>query len=305
MTLIKKVDNMGVIIKWTVPDTDHASYDKVYIYKATSRDGTYNDLTNQLIADNSYFDIDGSTANWYKVRFYDSDLTTWSDYSEPTQGGDAYGYCGPDDIYDMTPLTTSDISYTDLSRLIGFAICSLNSDINIKVKDEIVEYISYEKENKTDGSNTTFYTKKYPIGDYDNDGEVLTGDIQAYTIDGSGTRTTYSVSSIDDDEIGKFTLSSAPSSNETLYLTYVKAPLEEATPHYLIKKACIFLSAALAHTKVDTDKYKTLKLGRLSAMKFESEYTKYMTLYNDTVYQINDTLSGMIKGKGINELDLE
>lgn len=207
-------------------------------------------------------------------------------------------YCTPTEIYDSTSLTITDVDETKLATLIGYATAELNSLINIEIEDEHVLYISLEKENEVNGTNTIFYTKKYPIGDYDNDGAVGTGDIIVYTIGNDGTRTTYTVSSINDDKIGKFTLSSAPSSNETLYISYMQSPVEVETPHPLVKRACIYLSTAFGYSKIDTDKYKTLKLGRLSVMKFESQFKTYMTRFYDIIDRINDTMSDMVEGKG-------
>ena len=150
-------------------------------------------------------------------------------------------YCTTDDVYDLTSITSSDADSTKLAKIIEVATTNLNSNINVDVKDEWVNYISTEKENKIDSSNTTFYTQKFPIGDYNNDGSISIADIKVYTINNEGTRTSYIVSSIDDADIGKFTLSSAPTQNENLYITYVKAPLDEETPHSLIKLACVYL----------------------------------------------------------------
>ena len=207
-------------------------------------------------------------------------------------------YCTPDDVYDLTSLTSTDADSTKLGKIIEVATANLNANINVRIDDELVVYISAEKDNEIDDSNTTFYTQKVPIGDYNNDGNISADDIKVYTIDNDGTRASYTVSSIDDASIGKFTLSSAPSQTETLYISYVKAPLDEIVPHPLIKLACVYLSASLGHTMVGTDKYKTLKLGRLSVMKFGSEFSSNMNMYNSTINQINDTMSDMIEGKG-------
>lgn len=205
-------------------------------------------------------------------------------------------YCTSEDVYDSTSLTSDDVDSSKLTKLIETATANLNADINVRVNDELVTYIDGEKENDLDGSNTVYYTKNHPIGDYNDDGNISIKDIKVYTIDNDGVRTSYTVSSIDDDEIGKFTLSSAPSSNETLYISYVYSPLECETPHALIKRACIYLTAALGYTKIDADRYKTIKLGRLSAMKFDSNFDKYMKLYHNTVTRINDRMVDIVEG---------
>lgn len=292
---------IAVIIKWDLPDTSEVTFDKTYIYRSTSETGSYSDLANQVIADNTYTDMEGSTSNWYKVRFYDSDNTIWSAYSEPTQGGSDYGYCSPDDVYNITPLSTSDVSYTEVSKLLVMATARLNSEINVRIQDEKVGHINREKENTQDSSNTTFYTKSFPIGDLDNDGEIGTGDIEAYSIDSEGTRTTLTVSSIDTSTIGKFSLSAAPSSSVDIYLTYAYVPLDAETPHPLILQACAFLVAAMSTTKIGSDNFKTLSLGRMRFSKFSPEYTLYMDRYYELVDMITD-VGFREKGKSLIEM---
>ena len=65
-------------------------------------------------------------------------------------------------------------------------------DLNINITD----YISYDKENTIDGSNTSFWTQKYPIGDLDDDMDVDTDDIKVYQYSSDGTKTQVTVSSI-------------------------------------------------------------------------------------------------------------
>ena len=204
-------------------------------------------------------------------------------------------YCIPLDIYDLTNITEAEVDFVKMNALILHAASQLNSDINLIVEDELISSIDAEKENSIDNSNKTFYTAKYPYGDYTNTGTVTTSDIVVYSIDSDGVRNSYAVSAVDNPSIGKFTLSTAPSTAEQLYCTYANSPIDEDTPHMLIKRACIYLATAFAHTKLGTDKYKTLRLGRLSAMKFDSEYSKYVELYEDTIAKIPRTMGGIVE----------
>ena len=98
-------------------------------------------------------------------------------------------YCTTDDVYDLTSLTSTDADSTKLGKIIEVATANLNANINVRIDDELVVYISAEKDNEIDDSNTTFYTQKFPIGDYNNDGNISADDIKVYTIDNDGTRT--------------------------------------------------------------------------------------------------------------------
>ena len=202
-------------------------------------------------------------------------------------------YCVPLDIYDLTNITEAEVDFVKMNALILHAASQLNSDINLIVEDELISSIDAEKENSIDNSNKTFYTAKFPYGDYTNTGTVTTSDIVVYSINSDGVRTSYTVSAVENPSVGKFTLSTAPSTAEQLYCTYANSPIDEATPHLLIKRACIYLATAFAHTKLGTDKYKTLRLGRLSAMKFDSEFEKYKGLYEDTVEKISKTMTSI------------
>jgi hypothetical protein len=277
---------MGQYLRWAIPTDTDVSYDKTYIYRATSQGGTYAEITNQLIADNEYFDIDGETTNWYKIRFYNSTAIKWSNYSEELQGGTFYGYCTIGDVRDLTGLTSTQISDSKIFTLIKYAMAQLNADILVKHEDERVRYISPERENDIDGVNTTFYTENYPIGDKDNDGSVTISDIYAYSINSTGVRTEYSISSIGSVERGKFVLATAFPLSETSYITYYSSPLLTEPPHMLVRLACIYLTAALSYTKIDASKIKKFRVGKVSVMQQSEAFDLYRNKYLGIIHQI-------------------
>ena len=195
-------------------------------------------------------------------------------------------YCTTEDVRNETGIGADDINDDKLYRILQRSIVTLNGMINVREWDERVLRISTEKTNKVDGSNTTFYTLKYPIGDANNDGEITTSDVKAYTLNASGTRTTYTTSSIDDDELGKITLASAPSDTEVLYLNYYHAPLDEETPHELIKQACIELTAAKTYLYIPEGSIKSYRLGNFSIVKNKSDHIRYMEHFYSTIRMI-------------------
>ena len=185
---------MAIIVRWKVPSatSSECDYDYTYVYRATSETGTYSNIANQVISDNTYCDEDGSVTSWYKIRFYDSNTTNYSAYSEVMQGGTFVGYCSMADFRAITNLTTSCISDADAYDLITMAAYQINGDLNTKVIRERVGYIDITRQNERDGSNTEYYVKKWEgkyLADFNNDSQVTTSDIIVYAVDGDGNET--------------------------------------------------------------------------------------------------------------------
>lgn len=199
-------------------------------------------------------------------------------------------YCSVDNVRSLTGLSATDISDSILSGVIQHATAQINADIQLKREDEVVNYISNEKENDIDGNNTTYYTKYYPIGDRNNDGIINGSDVYAYSLDSDGIRKDYTVSTISNDEIGKITLSAAPTTDEILYFTYYTSPVEMSTPHSMIKLACIQLAAALAFTRIDVSKIQSFRVGKVAVMKQSQAFDIYKRQYYDTINKIRSRL---------------
>jgi len=276
---------MGAIIRWRIPDTSEATYTHAYIYRSDSASGTYTNIASQSISDNTYFDVNGDSSKWYKVRFYDNVNDAWSSYSSAMQGGEFYGYCSIDDIRLLTgiPTTVTDSQLYDLQY---FAQAQLNRDIGVEIKDEKIEYISLEKDNDIDGSNTTYYVKYPRIGDYNDDGKVSVEDIEMYSIDSEGTRETVTISSIDDEEIGKFTVSEAPTTDKEYYISYRSVPVCVDPPNYLVRQACAYLVGAYAYSKLDVREIQAFRVGKVAVSKQMPASRKLMELYNNTLFKI-------------------
>lgn len=196
------------------------------------------------------------------------------------------------DVRLFTGLSDSDINSANLVSLTSYATIQLNRDINHVINDERVDWISNEKQNKIDGSNTVFYAKEVhkntdSLGDFNNDGSVNSTDIAFYTIDSSGDRTVYSVASLDSASIGKFTLSSAPDSNEKPFINYAVAPIDEVGPDNLIKMACVQLVAALSFTRIDAKKISKYKIGKVTISRQSEAFDTFYGQYKRTICKIN------------------
>ena len=277
---------MGNLIRWKAPSSA-VKYNKVRVYRADSESGSYTYLDTLDITETQYYDISGTTSHWYKIDFYYTTTGAASSLSDAIQGGDINAYCSIDDVRNITNISSSDLTDTQICNLIQFACYQVNADVQIFREDERIGYINVERENEIDGSNTTFYTKHWPLGDRTNDFEVTISDIYAYTINGDGDRVDYTVSSIDDADLGKFTLSSAPGSDEIFYITYYSAPLSMYTPHVLVKTAAALLAAAWAYTKLNVGKATRFRTAALTVFRDMDSFRYYHRKYIEIINEIS------------------
>ena len=175
-------------------------------------------------------------------------------------------YCAVSDIRNITNLTTSEISDTEIQNLIDYATYQINADIGVTlyVKLNDTNYISGD----FDGSNATFTFKFSPIGDLNNDGTVDVNDIEVWrklTTEDHYTKMSNAISSIDDHEMGKFTFASAPSLDYDYVLKYVWFPIP--FNHDLIKKACAELTAYLCFLKLNLKDIESYRIGKVQVSK--------------------------------------
>ena len=239
-----------------------------------------------MIADNTYFDSAGGTANWYKIRFYDG--TNWSDYSAVMQGGEFRHYCSTEDVRALAGLVTADITDSQIYDIMSHSMAQLNYDIGVNIVRERIEYIDNTRENKIDGSNTTYYLtnwKGHFLGDLDNDGTVDTTDLEVYQVASDGTETNLTVSSVTANSC-KFILASAPASGVSLYVTYSYTPVSVSDPHPLVKMATAVLTAAWAFAKINIGKAVESSFGNVRFARrlrgditaFDEYYKKYLKI---------------------------
>jgi len=214
-----------------------------------------------------------------------------SDYSDAFQADTFRGYCTVEDIRNMTNITASDLTDTEVCNLITYAGVMLNADMQIYEEEEEVEYISNTKSNEIDGSNTVYYTKHYPLGDLNDDFKVDTDDVKVYQYEDDGTRTELTVSAITTADDGKITLSAAPAaSTVTLTLTYKWAQRSVYTPNPLIKQAVISLVGFLAYRKINIGKAPHWRMGSTQIWRDIGAQDKYYQDYNRILTRLNDRL---------------
>ncbi|MHA2202185.1 MAG: hypothetical protein ACW991_00715 [Candidatus Hodarchaeales archaeon] len=197
------------------------------------------------------------------------------------------------DVRALTGVPVSVASDEVIGGLLPFAAAQLNEDIQVKYKDVKVTSVDSYRENKIDGSNTTFFVSddKKPIGDYLSTGVISGGAVRAYVVRSGGTDSSFQrvpiiVDSILDDEQGKFQLASAPLSSDQLFISWAHVPVELETPHPSVKVAICQLVAALAYTRVDAGKVSSFRVGKVRVMKQSEAFKKFMADYQATVTKI-------------------
>ena len=205
-------------------------------------------------------------------------------------------YCTASEVFDLCGLTSSDVSSSKMLSIIRTATTRINADINLVIREERANFIDQYRQNKRNGTNTVFYVQdsyKYFLGDYDNDGDVDISDVEVWLYDPSAkTKTSATISAVNWQQ-GKITLTSAPDSNNYVYITYARAPLDESTPHRLIKEACKALSASLAYMKIRAEDYQKLNLGDFAVTAYAGGQTKnspfgiYAEAYDILIDKIN------------------
>lgn len=195
-------------------------------------------------------------------------------------------YCVFGDVNLLTNITNDDVANADVTSIIADATIELNSLINVRVTRELVLYIDPVRANEIDGSNTIFYVRNWEgkfLADFNNDGSITTADVIVYLIDSNDNETTATISAVDSDD-GKITLSSAPSSDTKVYITYEWCYRDPSTPDKWIKLACVFLTGAYCYAKLNIGRAPQVKFGNTRFYRhiesFEMYYKRAMTFIN-------------------------
>ena len=283
---------MSNVIRWTVEESDQIEYDQAQIYRSATEAGTYAQLATQAITDNTYNDETGSTSSWYKIRFFNTTSLNASAFSVALQANTHEGFCSVLDIRDLTNLTASDVTDTEVFNLISKSTKQLNRDINTKVIRERVLQIDGVRKNEINNSNTTYYVRNWRnkfIADSNDSGSVTVSDINVVLRDSStSTESSATVASIDS-SLGQFTLETAPS-NVTMYVTYEWSYRNPQTPDPLINLACAMLTSAYAYAKVNIGRAPSEKYGNIKIFRDMKSFDHYFKRYQALVNQINDRM---------------
>lgn len=186
-------------------------------------------------------------------------------------------YTTIDLVREKTTYTTTDILDDEITQIIGEATADINQEINTRIIREPVRFIDNSRQNKLDGSNTTFYVQKsilYNFGDDNNDGELNITDIKVEIEDNEGTITEATVNTIDVE--GSYTLSAAPDQTTTvrMYTTYKYTYYDITIPDKLVVLLGTYLASSYAALVVDSNLPSNTKLGNI-AVTVPIANTKY------------------------------
>jgi len=191
----------------------------------------------------------------------------------------------------LTNLTTDDISDDDVTSIISEAIKELNGFINVSIIRERVDYLDSTRENKRDGSNTTYYIKNWKgkyLADANDDGNINKDDVTVYLVDSSGTETEATVSSVNA-ELGQFVLSSAPSSTDTMYIDYDWCYANSDTDPQ-VELACALLTAAYCYAKINIGMAPQVAFGNTKIYRHMDSFDKYYGRFLKVVTRINSQM---------------
>jgi len=289
---------MAIFLRWTVPEADELNYNITKVERSTSQTGTYTEIASQSISDNTYLDETGTTSNWYRVRFYNSSTLNYSDYSDVLQGGTFQNLCSINDVRAASGLSTTDISDSDLYDLMDMASKETMSMVTVKVIREKVKYIDEVRQNKINGTNTEFYVQNWKgnyLSDFNYNGSIDTGDVTVYLVDSDNNETQATVSSIDISNC-KITLSSAPSSDNEMYISYAYSNIDTDTPDPLLSLACSYLAASYAFLRRSEGSGTNVKFGNVTIK--EDSLSGYETFYNkylDMITRASQSVDGGVE----------
>lgn len=186
-------------------------------------------------------------------------------------------YTTIDLVREKTGYTSDEISDDEVTQIITEATSVINNEINTYIIREPVRFIDNSRQNKLDGSNTTFYVQKsiqYNFGDDNDDGELTITDIKVELEDSEGTITEATVSSIDVE--GSYVLSEAPDSTTVtkMYTTYKYTYYDITIPDKLIVLLGTYLASSYTALIVDSNLPSNTKLGNI-AVTVPIANTKY------------------------------
>lgn len=192
--------------------------------------------------------------------------------------------CTPDEVRSIAEISTDEISDDELNSLITYAQKLIMGDLSSEVTEEQIKYIDTYRDNDFDGINKDFYTQRswsrWNLFDRDGDGVLSTSDVKVYLYESDDdTRTEATISAVT--ESGKITLSTAPSDGtDKGTITYRYSPVGLSDPR--LSTACVFLSAALAFTKIRADDFENISFSvvkvSLKKKSFEYYYEQYKNI---------------------------
>jgi len=101
---------MGNYLTVKKPSSE-TSWNYILVERALCETSGFSALTSQLITNNTYYDPEGTSSHWYKIRFHDSGNDLYSTYSDAFQADKEY-YCTPREVASFMGFDNFDDSTT-------------------------------------------------------------------------------------------------------------------------------------------------------------------------------------------------
>lgn len=125
---------MGNMIQWNAPTAD-SDWEQTEIYRSTSENGTYILVETQSLPDTSYYDCDGTSGSWYKVKFTSTiGSCSESDLSEALQGVSKNLYTEPNAVLITAGITKETLPDSITTNIIYDWIYEISRNIDRATK---------------------------------------------------------------------------------------------------------------------------------------------------------------------------
>lgn len=133
---------MGNYITFRIPSSE-TSWNYALIDRSLQQSAQFSGLTSQVITNNTFYDNSGTTAHWYRMRFFDSGNSVYSDYTDPFQVDGEY-YCTPREVASFMGLD----NFTDSTNPTRYEVEEIISRICDRIDEETHD--SWRKNRVTD-----------------------------------------------------------------------------------------------------------------------------------------------------------
>lgn len=121
---------MGNYLTFQIPTTE-ASWNYAVIERSVLQSASYSELTSQTITNNTYYDENGTSSHWYRLRFFDSNNLTYGTYSDPFQADNEY-YCTAREVASFMGRA----AFTDSTNPTRFEVEDIISDMSDSVDEK-------------------------------------------------------------------------------------------------------------------------------------------------------------------------
>lgn len=124
---------MGNLLVWKENPSD-STWTKTEIYRASTELGTYSKIISLSTADFTYYDPNGLSTSFYKIRFTNDDASQTTDYSDPVKGQERYLYTDPKDVLRIAGLVPETLPNTIDNNTLYDWIYDISKDIDKMTK---------------------------------------------------------------------------------------------------------------------------------------------------------------------------